>query len=86
MTGPDPLAEARFWAQILASNRRTIICPPDDAGPLRARIAERGLADEITVRGSAACPAGQIILADETAALEQLAAELATTEGTTTDG
>lgn len=56
-----------FWAQIQGDAKRTVICEPHRAAEIRDALDERGYSHIVTVRASAACPEGQLIVIDEAA-------------------
>lgn len=63
----DLVNDLRFWDQIQGDAKRTALCEPHRAEEIQAAIDERGYSDTITVRASAACPEGQLIVLDEAA-------------------
>ena len=50
-------------------SKRTILCEPHREHQVRAAVDQAGAADILTVRASAACPGGKLLVIDE-AALE----------------
>ncbi len=63
----DIYTNLAFWAQIQGDAKRIVICEPRRVDELRAAIDERGYGNIVTVRASAACPEGQMIVIDEAA-------------------
>lgn len=61
------LDNLRFTAQVLGDARRTLICEPDRVADFQAAIEEQELSGLLTVRGSQACPVGQVVVIDEPA-------------------
>lgn len=57
----------RFWQQIEGDAKRTILCEPHRLDAIQAAVKQRGLADLITVRASPYCPAGQLLVLDDSA-------------------
>jgi hypothetical protein len=55
-----------FWRQVEGDAKRTILCEPHRLGEFLAIVEERGC-DHITVLASAFCPAGQVIVIDDSA-------------------
>lgn len=58
-----------FLRQIEGDAKHTVYCEPHRVDELRAAVERQGWAHILTVVGSPACPAGQLLVAD-TGALE----------------
>lgn len=63
----DICTNIAFWQQIQGDAKRTVLCEPERLAEIQAAIEERGYGDTITVRASAVCPEGQMIVIDEAA-------------------
>jgi hypothetical protein len=55
----------RFYDMAREESKRTVLCEPHREHQLRAAVDQLGMADVITVRASAACPEGQMLIVDE---------------------
>lgn len=64
----------RFIEIAREESKRTILCEPHREHQVRAAVDQAGAADILTVRASAACPEGQLLVIDE-GALEALTRE-----------
>lgn len=57
--------DERFWAQIRGDAKRTVLCEQHRLDEIQAVVEERGLGDILTVRGSAFCSEGTLLIIDE---------------------
>lgn len=58
------LDDARFWAQVMTDQERTIVCPPEYESRLKVMIETRGLSGLLTVLPSRVCPDDKLIVID----------------------
>lgn len=56
-----------FFRIAREESKRTIVCEPRREHQIRAAVDQAGAADILTVRASAACPEGKLIVIDEQA-------------------
>lgn len=59
--------EVQFAAQIISDAKRTIICEPHRVDEIQEVVDRADVAGIVTVRGSRACPPGQVMVIDEQA-------------------
>lgn len=60
-------ADERFWEQIRGDAKRTVLCEPHRLDDIQAAVEQRGWSETITVRASPSCPAGQLLVIDDSA-------------------
>ncbi|MEV6014757.1 hypothetical protein [Streptomyces sp. NPDC051997] len=61
------LTAIQFFNLVREESKRVIVCEPHREHQVRAAIDQAGAADILTVRPSAACPEGKLIVIDESA-------------------
>ncbi|MER6183068.1 hypothetical protein [Streptomyces sp. NPDC001652] len=59
--------DEQFWQQVKGDAKRTVLCEPHRLDDIQAAVEQRGLADLITVRASHFCPAGKLLVLDDSA-------------------
>lgn len=59
--------DEQFWEQIKGDAKRTILCEPHRTEELQAAVEQRGWSDIVTVRPSPYCPAGKLLVLDDSA-------------------
>lgn len=62
----DLVNDVRFWDQIQGDAKRTVLCEPHRVDEIQAAVEERGLS-HLTVRASPFCPAGKLLVLDDSA-------------------
>jgi hypothetical protein len=68
----DVLTEVRFWLQVTADARRTVVCPPDLESRCKGYIDARELGHLITVKASPFMPDDCLYVIDEGALQAEL--------------
>jgi hypothetical protein len=63
----DIVDEIRFYMQIAADARRTLICEPDRLASVQAAVEQLDVGDVFTVKSSPVCPPGKLLVLDEQA-------------------
>ena len=61
----DMLTDVRFWAQVLADSRRTVLCSPENESRCKGYVDARGLAGLILVQASTMVGDDQLIVIDQ---------------------
>lgn len=63
----DTQDDERFWEQIRGDAKRTVLCEPERLNEIQAAVEQRGYSDLVTVRASPLCPAGKLLVLDDSA-------------------
>lgn len=56
-----------FWQQIRGDAKRTVLCEPERLDEIQAAVEQRGYSGLVTVRASPLCPAGKLLVLDDSA-------------------
>lgn len=63
----EPLAEVRFWTQVMADSERTIICSPENESRIKSWIDARNCGGILKVQVETFVPDDQIFVMDHNA-------------------
>jgi len=63
----DIYTDLAFWGQIRGDAKRTVLCEPERLNEIQAAAEQCGYSDRVTVRASPLCPAGKLLVLDDSA-------------------